>query len=450
MGEYPELAVLPRSGRTWFDAGEGGFPASCLPLGVADFGTGPRIVTRVGAHLVDLAAVAEAGSFDGIHPDLTAALTESRLNSLLSLGRSVWNPFRLRLFECLTEPTRAAKRDLENAIHPAQRAHHLIPVEVRDFVDFNSSMAHAESMGRLFRPGQSSLPRNWRHVPVAYHGRAGTIVASGTDISRPYGQVATCPQGRPTYRLSEALDVEIELGFITGATRQGERIPADDALRHVFGLVLVNDWSARDIQAWEAGPLGPFASKSFATSISPWVIPIDALVENFVVTPEQDPEPLPHLQATRPYGLDLDLQLAIGRGTTSLVAEVNARELYWSFAQQFAHLTANGCRVSAGDLFATGTVSQAARGRAGSLMELSEGGSKSVQLADGCCRRFLRDDDTVTLRGTARQPDGSCISLGEVSATIRAGERRVETDWSIGARASGVTPGPQTVEGVVP
>jgi fumarylacetoacetase len=266
-----------------------------------------------------------------------------------------------------------------------------MPFEVADYVDFYSSLAHATNLGRIFRPDSEPLLPNWRHLPVGYHGRAGTVVPSGTLVRRPCGQRRGAVFG-PT----ERLDIELEAGFVVGVpSRLGEPVPVERALDHVFGMVLVNDWSARDIQAWEYQPLGPFLGKSFATSVSHWVVPLDELAGRRVAGEPQEPEPLPYLRE-EPWAYDIPLEIDLN-GTT--IARSNTRHLYWSIAQQVAHLTANGASLRTGDLLATGTISGPGRDERGSLLELSWNGEEPIELADGSTRAFLEDGDEVVLRG---------------------------------------------------
>jgi fumarylacetoacetase len=278
------------------------------------------------------------------------------------------------------------------------------PIAVADYVDFYSSLAHAENLGRMFRPGSEPLLPNWRHLPVGYHGRSGTVVGSGTRVRRPNGQ-----RGAGDFGPSARLDIELEAGFVIGSpSRMGEPVPVESALDHVFGMVLVNDWSARDIQAWEYQPLGPFLGKSFATSMSNWVVPMEGLAGLRVPAPPQEPEPLPYLRE-EPWAFDIPLEVELNG---SVVARSNTRHLYWSIAQQIAHLTVNGASLRTGDLLATGTISGPGREERGSLIELSWNGTEPLQLPGGQTRSFLEDGDEVVLRG---EP------LGEVRGRIEGG-----------------------------
>ena len=288
-----------------------------------------------------------------------------------------------------------------------------LPFEVADYVDFYSSLEHATNVGRMFRPDQEPLLPNWHWLPVGYHGRAGTIVPSGTPIVRPHGQSKAADAAEPAFGPSKRLDVELELGFVIGKPSDlGRPVPIDHALEHVAGVVLVNDWSARDIQAWEYQPLGPFLGKSFATSISAEVTPLEALLPYRVPAPPQDPPPLPYLRAGEHLAFDLDLEIGLNG---EVISRASARDLYWSVEQQIAHLTSNGASLRVGDLLASGTISGPTRDSWGSLVELTWNGSEPIRLGDGTTRTFLENGDEVVLRG--RTPDGK-VELGEVRGRI--------------------------------
>jgi fumarylacetoacetase len=292
----------------------------------------------------------------------------------------------------------------------------LLPFEVADYVDFYCSLHHASNVGRIFRPDSDPLTRNWRHLPIGYHGRSGTVVVSGTDVRRPRGQRRAPGDDAPTYGPSSRLDIEAELGFVVGAaTRIGDQVGVDAFAEHVFGVTLLNDWSARDIQAWESVPLGPFLGKSFATSVSGWVTPLEALEAARVDLPGQDPEPLDYLRVGALAGFDIDIEVVLDG---EVVSRPPYASMYWSPAQMLAHLTVNGASLRAGDLFGSGTVSGPERGQRGSLLELSWGGTEPFTVA-GRERTFLRDGDTVTLRATAVGALGGRIALGEVTGTVR-------------------------------
>jgi fumarylacetoacetase len=325
--------------------------------------------------------------------DISDLVPGRDLNELLALGPDSWKETQARVEERLDEEL-VPLADVE--LH--------LPFRVADYVDFYSSLDHATNMGRILRPGGEALTPNWRHLPIGYHGRAGTVVLSGTPIVRPSGQRKPPDADAPTFGPTRKLDIELELGFVVGApSTLGEPVPIGEALDHVFGAVLVNDWSARDIQAWEYQPLGPFLGKSFATSISPWVVLLSTLQR--VPGPPQEPEPLDHLRAD-PWAYDIELEVELNG---EVVSRTNARRLYWNVEQQVAHLTSNGASLRTGDLLATGTISGSEPGSYGSLMELTWNGERPLELADGATRTFLEDGDEVVLRGAG---------LGEVRGRI--------------------------------
>jgi len=367
-----------------------------------------RIGVRIGDFVLDLHGAEAAGLILA-----GGALRRGVLNDFLALGRPQWTAVRHRIVELLSGAEHRAA--VEPLLVPLGEVELLLPFEVGDYVDFYSSEHHAANVGQIFRPGQPPLLPNWRHLPIGYHGRAGTVVVSGTPVVRPCGQRST-PDG-PVFGPSVRLDIEAEVGFVVGVPSQlGRPVPAADFHDHVFGVVLVNDWSARDIQAWEYQPLGPFLGKSFATSVSPWVVPLDALAAAWVPAPEQDPPVLDYLRDVPHLGLDL--RLAVHWNGT-LVSEPPFAQMYWTPAQQLAHLTVNGASVRPGDLYASGTVSGPRRDQVGSFLELTWGGAEPVTLADGSQRTFLADGDTITISGTAPGPDGTTVALGEVSGTVQ-------------------------------
>jgi fumarylacetoacetase len=400
--------VSDTPGVSWVPVPDGcGFTFDTLPYGVFEplrggFGEGPRVGVAIGEQVLDLAAM-WAGT------PLGADLATGSLNRFLRRGPREWAYVRAEVRRMLS--TNERRGFCERNLHPMDRVALRLPVEVADYVDFYASEAHATNLGQMFRPGGAALLPNWKHLPVGYHGRAGTVVPSGTVVRRPSGQRAAGDFGP-----SRRLDIEAEVGFVVGAPSQhGTPVRTDAFADHVFGVVLVNDWSARDIQSWEYQPLGPFLGKSFATSVSPWVVPLAALEHARVEVPPQSPEPLPYLAEKQPWGLDLALEVLLNGQS---VSRPQYRDTYWSPAQMLAHMTVNGASLRTGDLYASGTVSGTAADQRGSLIELSWNGSDPLQLADGSTRTFLEDGDTVTIRATAPGPDGSRIGLGEVSGTI--------------------------------
>jgi fumarylacetoacetase len=402
---------------SWVPGADGsGFGLENLPLGaVAVAGAPPRVAARIGAYALPLAPLVDAGL---LADPGAGALAAPVLNPLLALGRPAWSALRARLTELLRAGAAERERVVPELV-PLERAEVRLPVAIGDYVDFYSSIEHATNLGRMFRPDAEPLLPNWRHLPVGYHGRAGTVVVSGTPVGRPLGQLPPSePGGAPRFGPSERLDVELELGFVTGPGNPlGTPIAAGAVREHVFGFVLVNDWSARDVQRWEYVPLGPFLGKSFATSISPWVVPLEALEPFRVPAPAQEPEPLPYLRTDEDWGLDVALEIALAPagGEETVVARTNARGLYWTVPHQLAHATVNGASARPGDLFASGTISGAEPGSYGSLIELTWGGRDPLELAGGQRRTFLADGDTVVLRGAA---GGGRVAFGEVRGTI--------------------------------
>ena len=383
---------------TWVPGAEGsGFDVDHLPYGVfSPSGEAPRVGVRIGGHVLDLAAT--------LGPELFAA---GSLNPFMAQGRSTWAPARSAITELLTSAAR--RTDVEPHLYPLEAVDLHRPFDVADYVDFYCSLEHASNLGRMFRPDSEPLLPNWHHLPVGYHGRSGTVVVSGTDVRRPSGQRRG--ETAPVFGPSVRLDIEAELGFVVGVpTELGRRAGA--FADHVFGVVLVNDWSARDIQAWEYVPLGPFLGKSFATSIAAWVTPLAALDHARVPGRAQDPAPLDYLARREDWGLDVTLAIDLNGEE---ISRPPYRELYWTPDQMLAHMTVNGASLRTGDLFASGTVSGPEPGQRGSLIEITWNGTEPLKLADGSTRTFLADGDTVTLRATTGR-----IALGEVTGTILA------------------------------
>ncbi|SJZ36054.1 fumarylacetoacetate hydrolase [Marinactinospora thermotolerans DSM 45154] len=399
---------------SWLDiAPDSPFGIATLPYGV--FGTestpAPRVGVAIGDHVLDVAATARA-----LGSSLEGLLTGPTLNPLLAAGPAAWRDVRDAVTTWLTDATLADR--VRPHLHDRASARLYLPFEVADYVDFYSCEHHAANVGRIFRPGQPPLTPNWRHLPIGYHGRAGTVVVSGTDVVRPSGQRKGPHDQSPLFGPSTRLDIEAEVGFVVGVpTEPGTRVRVADFADHVFGAFLLNDWSARDLQAWEYVPLGPFLGKSFATSVSPWVVPLAALAEARVAPPARDPEPLPYLRDVEddPWGLDLRLEVRLNG---HLVARPPFAQMYWTPAQQLAHLTVNGARLRTGDIYASGTVSGPERDQRGSLLELAWNGEEPLRLPDGGERSFLADGDRVSITATAPGPQGSVIGFGEVTGRI--------------------------------
>jgi fumarylacetoacetase len=374
-----------------------------LPYGVFSLpGEPARVGVALDEHVLDLAQLAATGLLD-----LDPTLFAERLNPFMAAGPDVWRATRARVVELLT----AEAGSIEQALHPSADVELHLPFALADYVDFYSSRAHAENLGRLFRPDSEPLTPNWLHLPIGYHGRAGTVVVSGTAIRRPRGQVKQPDADAPVFQPTARLDIELELGVVIGTpSPPGEPVVADRALEHVFGVVLVNDWSARDIQAWEYVPLGPLLGKSFATSIGAWVTPLEALEPFRVAGPPQEPEPLPHLRVAEPTVFDINLEVEL---SGEVISRTNARNLYWTAEQQIAHLTSNGARLRTGDLLASGTISGTEPRSRGSLIELTRNGAEPLRLEGGSARTFLEDGDEVVLRGRT-----AGFELGEVRGRI--------------------------------
>lgn len=388
-----------------------------LPYGVfttADQPERRRLGVRVGGHVLDAGAAAHA-----LGSPYAALLDRPGLNPLMAAGRTAWRDVRRALTAWVTVP--AHRPDIEPLLHPLGSVTMHLPYEVADYVDFYASEHHATNVGRIFRPDGDALTPNWKHLPIGYHGRAGTVVVSGTDVVRPSGQRKGPADPVPVFGPSVKLDIEAEVGFVVGTpSRQGSPVELASFRDHVFGLSLLNDWSARDIQAWEYVPLGPFLGKSFATSVSAWVTPLEALDAARVRPPARTDGLLPYLDDAdeeEPGGFDLRISVSLNG---HVISEPPFSTMYWTAAQQLAHMTVNGASLRTGDLFASGTVSGARREERGSFLELTWNGTEPLELPDGK-RTFLEDGDEVTMTAWAPGPDGTRVGLGEVTGRITAG-----------------------------
>ncbi|GGM76129.1 fumarylacetoacetase [Longimycelium tulufanense] len=385
------------------------FGPQTLPYGVVTVDGADVVAVRVGDHALPLPPL--AGSLDERVADL---VTAGSLDPLLAAGRAAWSELRAGLVDLVT----AASAPRGARLVPLADTTAKLPFTVADYVDFYSSRNHAENVGRMFRPDGDPLMPNWTHLPVGYHGRAGTVVVSGTDVVRPSGQSRLKGSDNPVFGPSRRLDIEAEVGFVCGGPVRS-RVPVSDVAEHVFGVALVNDWSARDIQAWEYQPLGPFLGKSFLTSIGAWITPLDALAVARVPVAAPEHPLLDYLVDPEPWGLDLRLEVS---WNGSVVARPPFAEMSWTCAQQLAHMTVNGATVRSGDLFASGTVSGPQKHQRGCFLELTWGGREPVRLADGSERTFLEDGDTVVITATAPGEDGSVVGLSEVAGTVRPAE----------------------------
>jgi len=397
----------------WVEGAAGSpYDVDNLPYGV--FSTAerdePRVGVRIGDYVLDVAPVAAAEMLEIAH-----AFEAPTLNPIMAAGRPTWTALRTWLTRLLTDDSE--RELLEPNLIPVDRITLHQPFDVADYVDFYCSLQHATNVGRIFRPDGEALLPNWRHLPVGYHGRAGTVVVSGTPVIRPHGQHKPAHSDVPVFGPSQRLDVEAEVGFVVGAPAGSGRLAADDAPDHVFGVVLLNDWSARDIQAWEYVPLGPFLGKSFATSISGWVTPYEAFEAARVDLPRQVPVPLDYLRVDGRAGLEIDIEVLLNG---EVVSRPPYASMYWSPAQMLAHMTVNGASLRTGDLFASGTISGPQPGQQGSLIELSWNGRDPIALPDGATRGFLEDGDEVVISATAPGPGGTRVGFGEVSGRILA------------------------------
>ena len=403
----------PRPAR-WIGLPDGDpFGLQTLPYGVFDSGEGRRVGVRVGDRVLDLAAAHHTlGSQD------ERLFEDGSLDLLLAAGPDAWTRVRTDLQAWLSSTDHHDV--LEPLLAPLESVVMHLPFTVADYVDFYASEHHATNLGRMFRPDQEPLTPNWKHLPIGYHGRSGTVVVSGEPVLRPRGQLRK-PGGEIVVGSSERLDIEAEIGFVVGTpTARGQAVPLEAFEHHVFGICLVNDWSARDIQAWEYVPLGPFLGKSFATSISPWVVPLAALEAARVAPPERDPRPAEYLDDSNgaPWGLGINLEVALNG---HVIARPPFAAMYWTGAQMLSHMTVNGASLRTGDLFASGTVSGPLPEQRGSLIELTWAGTEPLALPDGSHRTFLENGDEVVITATAPGPGGTLIGLGDVRGRIAAG-----------------------------
>lgn len=419
----PNIANDPTR-KSWIPVPENSdFPIQNIPFGV--FITKEDVITigtRIGNCAIDMGALQQLGYFEGI--ELTDDMfMQDTLNDFISDGKKTWRLVRNRLAEIFDENNpklRDNKDHREVVIFKVEEIEMLLPVQIGDYTDFYSSKEHATNVGKMFRDPDNALLPNWLHIPVGYHGRSSTIVPSGIPVHRPYGQTLPNGETTPVFGPSRLVDFELETAFITtDANLMGEPIPVEEAEEHIFGMVLFNDWSARDIQKWEYVPLGPFLAKNFASSISPWIVTLDALKPFRTKGPEQSPEPLPYLQQKGEKAFDINLEVAIQPENVeeTVVSRSNFKYMYWSMAQQLAHHTINGCRVNSGDMMGSGTISGPTEDSFGSMLELTWGGQKPLKMKDGSERKFINDNDTVIMRGYC-QKGNLRIGFGEVSSKL--------------------------------
>lgn len=410
--------------KSWLEVDtQSDFPIQNIPFGV--FLTKEDVVTigtRIGDFAIDLGALFQLNYFEGIDlPD--GIFYQDTLNDFISDGQKTWRLVRNRIaeiFDATNSKLRDNKEHQDFVIFHISDVEMQLPVLIGDYTDFYSSKEHATNVGKMFRDPENALLPNWLHIPVGYHGRSSTIVPSGIPVRRPMGQ--TLPNGEvsPIFGPSKLVDFELETAFITtDANLMGENIPIGETESHIFGLVLLNDWSARDIQKWEYVPLGPFLAKNFASSISPWIVTLDALEPFRVASPKQEPAPLPYLQQEGNHAFDINLQVAIQPegGKADVICNSNFKYMYWTMSQQLAHHTINGCKINSGDMMGSGTISGSTPDSFGSMLELTWGGKNPLTLSDGSERKFIQDGDTVIMKGYC-QNDQVRIGFGEVSSKL--------------------------------
>ncbi len=410
--------------KSWVEVRPGSdFPIQNLPFGIfrtAD--TEPRVGVAIGDFVLDLKMLAHEGFLDALHvPE--SVFAQPYLNDLMAYGREKNRALRNRIADLLNDENEDLRDEedlLPDLLVPMKEAQMLMPVKIGDYTDFYSSKEHATNVGTMFRDPENALLPNWLHLPVGYHGRASSIVVSGEPVRRPKGQRKDGDKNQPVFGPSGRLDFELEMAFITCKENgMGNSIPTSKAEDYIFGLVLFNDWSARDMQAWEYVPLGPFLAKNFASSVSPWVVTLDALEPFRVEGPKQEPEVLPYLKTEGLSNFDIQLEVGIQpKGSKEkMVCQSNFKHMYWNIRQQLAHHTVNGCNINVGDMYASGTISGPTPDSYGSMLELAWKGTKPIPMPDGSTRSFLQDGDTVTMRGFAEK-DGIRIGFGEVKAEI--------------------------------
>lgn len=401
------------------------FPIQNIPFGMITYEGAIVPATRLGDFVIDLATLADFGYFDQIGIEDLSVFYQPVLNDFIALGKQKTNAVRSRIQELLSVGNTELKENEEVkhlAIHPVGKVKNLMPVAVGDYTDFYSSIEHATNVGKMFRDPENALLPNWRHLPVGYHGRSSSIVVSAAEIHRPKGQTRPNDAEPPVFGPSKLVDFELEMAFITSsATKLGDTISVEDAENHIFGLVLFNDLSARDIQKWEYVPLGPFLSKSFGSVISPWIVTMEALKDFRVAGPTQLPQPLPYLQENgkNHYDIHLEVLLEPENSAAHSVCRTNFKHMYWSMNQQLAHQTIAGCNINPGDMYGSGTISGSEPDSFGSMLELSWKGTKPIEFPDGTKRSFIQDNDTIIMKGYAKN-DHYRIGFGDCIVKILA------------------------------
>jgi len=410
--------------KSWLDVKpESDFPIQNIPFGIISIEDQPRPASRIGEYAIDLSAMADYGLFDDLKIEDLSVFYAPVLNDLIARGRPVWRAVRDRISDVFQEGSKVLIDDMEAReliLHPINKVKVMMPVQVGDYTDFYSSEEHATNVGKMFRDPANALLPNWKHIPVGYHGRSSSIVVSGTPIHRPKGQIKADDQENPSFGPSRLFDFELEMAFITGGTTKlGDSIAVDKAEDFIFGMVLFNDLSARDIQKWEYVPLGPFLGKNFGSVISPWIITLDALEPFRIEGPKQEPKVLPYLQYSgkRSFDINLEVLLQAEGQQAHRICMSNYKYMYWNMSQQLAHQTVNGCNINVGDMYASGTISGPTPDSFGSMLELSWKGTRSISLPGGIQRKFIQDNDTIVMKGYGEK-DGLRIGFGEVTTEI--------------------------------
>ncbi|HWB64965.1 MAG TPA: fumarylacetoacetase [Chitinophagales bacterium] len=399
------------------------FPIQNLPFGIFKTkGSAPRAGVAIGNYILDLAGIAGAGLLDNLNFD-KSVFNQKSLNAFIALGKSITNAVRERVSDLLGAENNELQANtvLRTATLIKQsEVEMLLPVHIPNYTDFYSSREHATNVGTMFRDPKNALLPNWLHLPVGYHGRTSSIVVSGTPIHRPKGQTKADDAEKPSFGPSQRLDFELEMAFVVGKeTALGSSVSTAQAEDYIFGLMLFNDWSARDIQKWEYVPLGPFLAKNFGSTVSPWIVTLEALEPFKVNGPQQEPEVLPYLQFTgaKNYDINLEVDIVTATGAQQTVSRSNFKYMYWNMCQQLAHHTVNGCNMEVGDLYASGTISGPTPDSYGSMLEITWGGKNPIKMPDGTERKFIQDNDTIVIRGHCEK-NGVRIGFGECSGKI--------------------------------
>lgn len=409
--------------KSWIEVQDGSdFPIQNIPFGIAEIQEGKtRCVSRIGNYVIDLYALAELGYLDELEIDDLRIFKKPSLNDFISLGKPYWRSIRNKISELFCDDNEQIQNNVEDKtkiLHHVLDVKMKMPVVVGDYTDFYSSIEHATNVGIMFRDPANALLPNWKHLPVGYHGRSSSIVVSGTDIHRPNGQTKADDAENPTFGPSRLFDFELEMAFITGVqTKLGDQISTAEAEDYIFGMVVFNDLSARDIQKWEYVPLGPFLAKNFGSVISPWIVTLDALEPFRTSGPVQEPLVLPYLKSEGDKNFDINLEVFIQpeNGKENLVSRSNFKYMYWNMSQQLAHHTVNGCNINVGDMYGSGTISGPTKDSYGSMLEISWKGTRPVKLADGSERKFIQDNDSIIMKGYCKNKStrigfGECIT----------------------------------------